>query len=66
MSLAVRIYGFECDPIAMAADKNDFVFDIDGKGIMEMRFDGDRLEVGANSLEMKKFDPARPVVYKKR
>ena len=66
VSLAVRTYGFECDPIALAPDKNDFVFDIDGKGIMEMRFDGDRLEIGANSLQMKKFDPARPVVYKKR
>ncbi|WP_155121304.1 hypothetical protein [Bryobacter aggregatus] len=62
----VSVFGVEFGPIPVAKGMRDFVFAIDGNAIQEMRFEAERLVHHNGMLELRKFDPAKPSIYRRK
>lgn len=64
--LQVRVFSVEFGPVAVPKGSRDLSFEIDGKAITEMRFEAERMAERNGALELRKFDPAKAVIFMKR
>lgn len=62
----IRVYNHESGFTALDTEASDFEFAVNGRAIMEMRFEGDVLEVKEGYLELRKFDPDKPHKFRKQ
>lgn len=54
------------DPVVAPKDSRELSFEINGKAITEMRFEAERLVERNGGLDLRNFDPAKAIIFRKR
>ena len=61
----VSVYNHESGFTPLDPKSSDFEFEVNGRAIMEMRFEGEVLTIKEGYLELRKFDPDKPQKFRK-
>lgn len=66
VAVHVPVYDVDFGPVEVKDGHNNFVFELDGKAITELRLKSKRLRIASGALEWTEAGAPRPVKYEKR
>ena len=64
--LRVPVYHVEAGPYPLEPAHNDYVFEINGEAITQVRFKDERLKINGKDLELRYWDPDRAMRYERQ
>jgi hypothetical protein len=61
----IRVYQLQTEPMTVNSSHNDFVFEINGEEITQIRFENERLQPAEGGFLLRHFNPDHPLRYRK-